>query len=634
MSRRMSDGLSKASGLLDEKKPAEALKILLDLDRTGPDEPEVVVSLINAYYDLQDAAGYEQAVRRLVRMEPRNRDAALMLVAAFLSNGRPALALRACQDFLRRWPTDERSPEVHQQVTALQAALDDIARQSAIPEDSAWDVLFQHDEIRYALDHGMYEQARMAGEKLLKRFPRFLPVLNNLSTVYAVLGEPERALVMEQQVLEMDPQNFHAHANMARLLFLNGREEEARAAARGLADYPVDPGDRWAKTAETLSFLGDDAGVLALYEQARQAGVLDTKGADAFFYHLVGVSACRMGDEALARACWEKALQLSPGFDRSQANLADLDLPVAEREGPWAFPFEEWWLGKAVQDFSTIMEREHRGKGKGILEAAVCGYLDAHPQVVSLAPHMLERGENRAREFVFIVAAVSGQEKLVGLAKDFIFGKKGSFKLRGRGAQLLSTEGRLPNGPVKLWAGDTQRSVLLINTVISPEATLGNLTKATQDLLNQAYEAMTQNRPDRSRALLEKALALQPDEPILLYNLASTLGQVGETKKSDQMIADVHARFPDYFFGSVGAARLALQAGDLPTAHDLLNGLLQREKMHTAEFTALCVGQLDVWLAENNLESARSWLEMLSQVSPQHPAVEFYRERLEQMGKG
>ena len=71
-----------------------------------------------------------------------------------------------------------------------------------------------------------------------------------------------------------------------------------------------------------------------------------------------------------------------------------------------------------------------------------------------------------------------------------------------------------------------------------------------------------------------------------------------------------------------------MQAGDLENAHDLLDGLMQRERLHYSEYDALCMAQIELSLEEKNKEAARSWFEMWEQVDPDNPKLERYRLRV------
>lgn len=626
--RRLVEKIDEAYRLLEDGRASDALAILIELDGVYPNQPDVLGNLLNAYYDLHDMRGYEYAARRLVKLDPRNPDLVLASGSAFMKNLRPILALRAFQDFLRRWTDDPRVGEARQNISQLERIIREQIQETGLPDEQARDLLLQQEEMRYFLDHGLLQQGRQAAEKLLRRFPDFIPALNNLSQIYAVEGDFARGIELSQRVLGIQPDNIHALSNLARLFFLRGRPEDAAGYAERLKKSNAAASDRWMKIAEALTFLGEDESVLALYEQAKRAGELEPHAANEIFYHLLGAAAQRLGREQEARRFWQKALEIDPNYKWSQANLDDLEKPEDERSGPWAFPFDHWLLGSTAQDIARALERQKDARDLNAIQKTMRLYMEQHPALVFLAPHLLERGDDTAREFVFNLAASSGHAQIVEQVKAFVFGKQGSFKLRMHGAQLLSEADLLPSGPVRFWTGGEWQDILLLNFEISSNPVETNLPKKAKELFVQAYEAMYEGDGKRAQVLLEEALAIHPDDPSMLFNLASTYQMQGKIEQGKEMIREIHRRFPDYFFGIASEARYAIEAGNFEWAHDLLNELMQRKQMHVSEFGMLCICQIEVWLGEGKPEGAQTWLDMLEKVDSKNPNLPALRSQI------
>ena len=386
--------------------------------------------------------------------------------------------------------------------------------------------------------------------------------MNNLSQIHAITGSTEDAIRLARQVLEKDPENLHARVNLARMLFLSGHIDEAQTEGERLKTIPPEAADRWAKLAEAFSILGDHEAVLSLVDQAKKENELEPPYIDDFFYHLAGAAAMHLGREKDARRFWKTALEINPRFSWTTENLADLDKPPAERNGPWAFPFTQWMLGQTSRGLRDLVDKQKIFKDRKRLQEAADQFLAQHPEIVVLIPHLLARGDNNSREFVFHLAALSEAPEVVEPAREFIFGRAGSIDLRLRGARILSEVDLLPNGMVKLWNGDVQQEFLMVNFEITTQADTNKLSKAAMPLAIQAYEAANQGDPVRAAELLEKAIELQPDEPSLQFNLASALDQQGKVEASDEMMRQIHERFPDYLFGVTEAAKLAAQERD------------------------------------------------------------------------
>jgi thioredoxin-like negative regulator of GroEL len=122
-SHRLVQKLDEAGELLGKKQPGEALPILEDLARKHPNDIIVLGLLATAYANLNDWIGYEAALRRLVRLRPREADIALGLFSACANNLRPALALQQAQNFLRRWPDHAEAAKLKRDLPVLEKAV-------------------------------------------------------------------------------------------------------------------------------------------------------------------------------------------------------------------------------------------------------------------------------------------------------------------------------------------------------------------------------------------------------------------------------------------------------------------------------------------------------------------------------
>ena len=627
--RRLVEETCKAFELLEDNRPAEALVILEELNKTYPNTPNILGGLVNAYFDMGNLSEYEHATRQLSRLEPRNANLSFSLAGAFMTNSRPALALHTFQETLRRWPNNHHAGEACKEIQILEKRLQALAAEVGMPIEQAFELFIQHDELRYCLMHGEYRRGKQVAEKVLRRFPYFVPVLNNLGQIYAVEGEMNKAVQMALRVLELEPENIHALSNLARLHFLGGYPVEADGYKLRLKQSKAVASDRWTKIAEALTFLEDDQGVLALYAQAEAAGELEPPETDEIFYHLLAVAACRLGKEKDARKYWQKSLQINPNFKWAQENLDDLIRPVAKRSGVWAYPIENWLLGQVIQGISRYMQKETRGLKKEDIQKSFSSFVEEkYPKVIFLAPHLVERGDARAREFVVRMAAISGQPALLEAAKAFIFGKIGSFEERFQKSKILAEASLLPSGQARMWSEGEWRDVLMLSIKITPEPTEPKRSKKAQELYKQSCEALYEQDGERAQSILEQVVASYPDDPGLLNNLAVAHQFQGHFDTASQMLKDIHHRFPDYFFGIIGMASLATMNGDTQQAHALLNRLMQQKKMHTSEFSALCKAQIQISFAEDNHEVARTWLEMWEKVDPDNPDQLAYRKEM------
>ena len=627
--RRLTEQTHKAFDLVESGHAIEALPILEELDQAYPNQPEVIGILSNAYYDLGNMQEYEKAAWRLSRLEPRNPDLQLALASAYLANQRLALAVYTLRITVSRWPNHPKTAKALESIKKIEKGLEIQANELNQPLAQALDLLVQNDELQFFLAHADHVRGRQVAEKLLRTYPHFIPALNNLCQIYAVQGEMNKALQMAQQILTVEPDNIHALSNLTRLYFLTGKPLEAQEYANKLKQSTADAAGRWTKIAEALAFLEDDQGILNLYEQAKAAKELEPPYVDEIFYHLLAVSNWQLGNKTQARRFWEKAILINPNFDWARENLEDATKNIKKRRGVWAYPFENWLLARASGLFERELPKFKHMKNKTEIQAAFKLSLEKlFPEVLFLAKHLVERGDGKAAAFVVHMAAVTALPTLVEAARAYIFGSRGTFEERFELSQILSEAGLLSSGSVRMWNEGEWQDVMMLNIEISPEPDKTLRSRAVQKLYEESHEALANEDGQHAQEILEKAVTLAPDDPSLLNNLAIAHQMQGHSDIARRMIMEVHTRFPDYFFGILAAANIEAEKGNLDKAHDMLNGLMQRKKLHTSEFRALCRSEIQISLTEKNKEVARTWLDMWERVEPDEPSLAYYHQKV------
>lgn len=626
--RRLQQDLAQAERLLEDGRPEEARELLEDLDRRRPGLAPVLELLVNACYDLNDISAYEWAIYRLLKVKRDNSDAHLALAGAHASNLRPMLAIKELEYFLRRWPDHQQAGEARQLLDKLRSGLLVEATRLQLTEDEAFDLGYQNDEVRFLLEHGQNAQGRQAAERLLKRYPDFVPALNNLSQLYAQAGELQAAIDLAYRVLDNELDNVHALSNLTRLLFLSGQPEAANEIAIRLKSSTSEAVDTLAKKAEALAYLGDDAGILELHRQARARGDLHLADPSGLFRHLAAVANYNQGQLKDARHLWKQALKANPGMRLARLQLDDLEQPTGQRHGAYAFPFKNWVSEPTIRALDRSLKAASRRKSDVDTQSSTQALLEQHPELLFLASHLLQRGDESAGQFVIHLAGLSDYPELLQAVKDFALGQRGSDKLRMKAAQLASQHGLLPSGPVRLWSLGEWREVMLLSFEITDEPQQTALSPGAQKLFEQAHDYLLEQEGAKAQALLEQVVALAPDEPSVHNNLAVALEMQGQTDRAHAMLRELHSRFPDYFFGVCGVARLEIAEGYTEHARQMLLPLLQRQRLHITEFNSLCAAEIELCLAEKHEEAARMWLDMWERVDDENPQLWQYRLRL------
>ena len=630
--RRLREGLEEANDLLERRHPKEALEILEELAKRHPNQPDVLGMMVNAYHDLKNDRGYLHTMIALHRLTPNRAEVKLGLAGGYLANSRPALAYRTFQEFLRKWPNHEQAAGVTKLLPdldkVLTEALTDLNLSQTLSPESKLDFASKHEEAQVLMEAGEFERGKRLAEALLKQYPQFTPALNNLSLIEWLEDNLPAAIETSQKVLEQEPENIHALSNLTRFLFMQGKTEQARQMAARLQASGAQGYQSWLKKIEALSFIGDDEGVLALLEEARRADALDELS--GLFYHWCAVATYRLGDAAQARAHWQKALKLSPGFELASANLQALKKAPHERLCPQAFSADLWLPKKTIEALASIAKQAAYRKGGQSFQEKMKEFMERHPVIVHFVPIALRNGDAPARETALDLADLSEYPALLNDLKDFAQSQEGTDELRLQALQILSKHGAFqPGQKVDMWIKGKWTPILTLGFEITPEPMLDKIKPKALELMKQAIEALRVKDGARAENLLRAALKIEPEQTSLLNNLALALMQQDKNKEAEALVKHITEDFPEYFFGQITLARMSIRDGNLEKARAIINHWMEtKKKFHTTEFSALCKAQIDLSIEERQYDSADSWLEMWERVYPEDSEFKNYRRQI------
>ena len=243
--------------------------MLEDLNRRYPNRPEVLTYLVNVYLDLGAMAEYQATLEQLSHLTPHDPVVVGALASAYAMNDRPTLALQTFRRFLERWPDDAGAAKARKGAAEREQIVNALLAEMGLSGADGLEFAALHEQAQVYAEQQKFVAARRALDELQRRRPNFAPTLNNLSNLYSAQGQLAPALEATQQVLSFAPDNVHALSNLVRLLCLSGRAAEAHDYAERLKLSTAAAFQGWLKKMEGLSYLGDDAGVLALFEEAQ-----------------------------------------------------------------------------------------------------------------------------------------------------------------------------------------------------------------------------------------------------------------------------------------------------------------------------------------------------------------------------
>ena len=629
VSRRQLDArLDEIDSLIERKRWVEARDQLQALAHRDPDNAEILGELLNVCYELHDTRTYLDVCERLDRLNPNDPDLTLSLASAYMVNVRPASALETYRRFLDQWPQHEHAAEARKTLTELEARMGDLLRDLGVAGERGLEIATLHERTLAFLSQGKYRQVRETAQELLKRQPDFQPALNNMAQSYAYEGNFAQALATTERVLALHPENFHALANMVRYRCQQGQFDQARVFAERLKTVRVDAVDIYTRKAEAASYLGDDQAVLDAFHDADRAGHLKPPLGDPLLFHLAAVAAMRLGDEAQARKYWGQALDIAPGLSLAKENLDDLSHPIGERHAPWAFSEGDWISPRAIQDLRTTLKPHARNASADhVVADAMRRFLQQHPEMVALVPVLFDRGDPNARELALRIAKTAQTPELLAALRDFALSQRGPDKMRLDAARIASEAGLIPQGSVRMWSRGMWQELLLLDYEFHDDPTFKHAPQV-EKWLAESVRAEKANDVDRAEELLQRALAVEPDAPDLLNNLATVHELRGRKSEANALLRELVEKHPDYSSPRISLALDAIKRGDLEQAEALLRPLLTRKRFNSQEFGFFCHAQMELLLAKHQPEGAQSWLGMWSGIDPDNPVLADWRRRL------
>jgi tetratricopeptide (TPR) repeat protein len=620
------EALARGLALRERQRYAEALAAVSEADRKYPDHRDLLLLLAELTYRVNDAHGHLDACDRLVRLGGSDAGILYMRASALLGCGYLLLGLRTFQETLARFPQHPKSAQARQTVADLQPRVEEVLASLGVSGAEGIELGMLHERVQVHLYRGEFEQTRQVGQRLLARCPRFVPAFNNIAEAWFHDGDIDQAIAATRQALAVEPDNVHARGNLVRFLTLAGEQAAAREAAQPLHDLPVENPENWLKKAEAFSFLGDDQGVIDAWHGAEQTGFALRPGHLALLHHLAAVAFFRQGDRDRSVRLWRLCLEQVPNFDLARQHLDQLRLPPDQQDLPWSFGLAQWLPRKLFDRLLSPIERSGTTGDQAAKQFR--RILERYPHLGKVLVMLLDRGDPSGRELAVRLAMIASTPELLAALRDFALGRSGSDQWRMKAAQAASEAGLIDQGLVRLWLQGQWREVILCNFEVTEEPLQLTHSAEVNDLCVRAIKLNQQGQPVLAEPLLRRALELEPGAPDLLNNLSVSLALQDRHAEADAITRDLHQKHPNYLFAVTGLARLLVREGKFDEARELLKLLLRRRKFHSSELLALVTAEVELAQARGLPEVARSWVEMVNRMAPNHPAVRVLRERV------
>lgn len=618
--------IEQAREYLEAGEAQRAGMMLRLLDEKYSERPEVLELWVDFYYARQDWPAYEWNLHQLLQVAPDNALASYALSAAHQLVDRPALAVRAASSFLQRWPEHEKAHEARQVLAEAQPQAARRMQEHGLPADRL-DLLEAFEWAEMLYENEEFPDADSQIGQVLGQQAEYLQALRLQGLIQQETGELVAAQASVERLLVLRPDDRAARAQQVQLQVRLGEPAAARRTADELLSLPPQAPEDWVHYLEALTWLDEVERALELYHRSRKAGRETVKALDetTYFLHMAAYAHAVRGQEKTARELWQRALELDPYMLQASDNLDDLQEPPTQRCGPWALGLFDWLPPALFSELFTWMEENFESRGMS-LGQDLLPILEGQPLIVAAAPGLLQRSNRLGIELVLGLAALSQHPALLDALAVFVTGQHGRDSHRLQAAYLLLASGRLDPGEQRLWLFGGWQTVRLRRYEVTYTPVRVQASPRVQRMADRATEALLDGNYARGRDLLEKALALEPDLPELINNLAFAYRELDELDRAQALVEDLRQRHPDYLLGIYAEAHMALGRGDTEAAAALLEQIADQPALHISELASLCQTQVELLMDEKRRVEALVWLELWAFHEPDSSEVEDLRQ--------
>ena len=112
-----------------------------------------------------------------------------------------------------------------------------------------------------------------------------------------------------------------------------------------------------------------------------------------------------------------------------------------------------------------------------------------------------------------------------------------------------------------------------------------------------------------AEALIQEALDICPDDPLLLNNLAVAYEIQERYEEAEQLTLSLIENHPDDVMGCISMMQIYLNKGDMEAAASVCQPILKRQQFTVDEFASFALGYSNFLVQKGERDIARRWLQ-------------------------
>lgn len=607
----------------------EAYDQLAHLCYQYPDYLEANQLMANLALELDDMKSYGRACARLMQLQPKNANHVYGFAGTLMTQQHPLLTLKMMQQAIALDPDNAMADYAQTSIAMIEEELDDLlAPANNLPKEQAIEVLTLHEWAQVYLNWGDYEKCRETELQVLKMKPDLMAAMNNLSLVDYTTGDLKSAIAYSEEVLTIEPDNIHALSNLVRYCLLVGAKDRAKVFAEHLKQSQVEAWNPWTKKFEGLSCIGDDVGIIELWQIVKQ-DEKEVQFLQGDALHLVAVAMARQGEIKQAQELWCKALELSPTLQIAQENLNNSRKPIGQEHTAWPFESKYWITDSMAKELVSSLSSLSK-KSQAEVKRTCQKYFSQHPAMITWIETMLDRGDPISAQMALELAKDADLPPLWEIIMQFALGQHGSDDLRNQAVMALVRAEKLDSEPVQMWLKGKWQKISLINyefhneTPYEHSPKVMNLVGSVIALLKKG----TSSDAIEAEKLSQQALAIKKS-PDILNNLAVAYQLQNRDSETMALCRQIVADYPTYIPAKVTLAGFHMNEKELDQADALLKPVIQQKRIHIDDLATFSEGYLRLLILQDQIPAAQTWLQLWEQVTPDHSRIPFWHKQLD-----
>lgn len=289
-------------------------------------EPDDTQNYYNIAITLGEMGRHVEAVGvwegEVLRRDPELSEAYFHLAINYAELGEMKSVKKNLEKYLRLDPQGELSFPARQILNAIAVDTGGDSDTSWLPDNDKRTVSALEQRIRLLLNRGLYDDAVTLYEEIIEKVGEVPSLLSNLSSIYFMADNYEKAVEVAQKVVEVEPENIYAWCNLALYHHSIGNEVATQAVVRVLTDLNLISIAEISRWALTLGTLGRHRYVYNRLLEAYLDGEYNTE-----ILHMLAVACVHLYKWKEARRYWEEILDFESHSVVAEFYLNTLEHP-------------------------------------------------------------------------------------------------------------------------------------------------------------------------------------------------------------------------------------------------------------------------------------------------------------------